>query len=323
MRLRNSRQLVMTEHPSLSQAITRAASVLTAAGITTARTDAELLASHLLGISRGELAAAQITGRNLEFDFGSYDQLVADRSQRIPLQHLTGTAPFRNLELAVGPGVFIPRPETESVAQAAIDAVDAAVAAAPHPHDPVIAVDLCTGSGAIALALTQETAASEIHGVEYSELAFAWAQRNHELLAQSDGADLASKLQLHQADATDPHTLAELDGLVAVVVSNPPYIPPDQVPVDVEVREHDPEIALYGRGADGLEVPRAVLNRAQQLLRPGGVVVMEHAEVQAPALRAAAAAMGGWEEIQTRPDLTGRPRMLYARCAAGGAKMGE
>src|SRR5690625_7559530 len=99
MRLRNSRQLVMTEHPSLSQAITRAASVLTAAGITTARTDAELLASHLLGISRGELAAAQITGRNLEFDFGSYDQLVADRSQRIPLQHLTGT---RSEERRVG-----------------------------------------------------------------------------------------------------------------------------------------------------------------------------------------------------------------------------
>jgi len=323
MRLRDSRQLVMTEHPLLSQAITRAASVLAGAGIATARTDAELLASHLLGISRGELAAAQITGRNLDFDFSDYDQLVADRSQRIPLQHLTGKAPFRNLELAVGPGVFIPRPETESVAQAAIDAVAAAVAAASHAHDPVIAVDLCTGSGAIALALTQETAASEIHGVEYSELAFAWAQRNHELLAQSHGVDLASKLQLHKADATDPHTLAELDGLVAVVVSNPPYIPPDQVPVDVEVREHDPEIALYGRGPDGLEVPRAVLNRAQQLLRPGGVVVVEHAEVQAPALRAAAAAMGGWEEIQTRPDLTGRPRMLYARRAADGGKMGE
>src|SRR5690625_7939981 len=98
MRLRDSRQLVMTEHPLLSQAIARAASVLAGAGIATARTDAELLASHLLGISRGELAAAQITGRNLDFDFSDYDQLVADRSQRIPLQHLTGTAPFRNLD---------------------------------------------------------------------------------------------------------------------------------------------------------------------------------------------------------------------------------
>src|SRR5690625_7863003 len=112
MRLRNSRQLVMTEHPSLSQAITRAASVLTAAGIRTARSDAELLASHLLGISRGELAAAQITGRNLEFDFGSYDQLVAERSQRIPLAHLTGTAPFRHLELDVGTGGVHPRAQT-------------------------------------------------------------------------------------------------------------------------------------------------------------------------------------------------------------------
>lgn len=308
----------MTETADLGQVLAQGTQQLASVGISSARVDAELLAAHLLDISRGELAAGLIMGRKFPLDLAKYHDLIAERAQRIPLQHLTGRAPFRGLELAVGPGVFIPRPETETVAQVAIDAI---IAAAQDTAGPVIAVDLCTGSGAIALALVTETAA-EVHGVEYSDLAFAWAQRNHELTAARCGSETAARLHLHQGDATDPLLLAELDGRVAVVVTNPPYIPPDQVPVDIEVAEHDPEIALYGRGADGLEVPRAVLKRAHRLLRPGGVLIMEHAEVQAAALRAAATAQG-FSQVETRADLTGRPRMLYARVQLTTAQMGE
>jgi len=288
--------------------------------VETARVDAELLACHVLGVTRGELAAALVTGRDLSFDLERYDQLVGDRAQRIPLQHLTGTAAFRRLELAVGPGVFIPRPETEAVTQVAIDEVNAAASA--NPEADIIAVDLCTGSGAIALALAQETGASHVHAVEYSELAFAWAEQNLALFAHAEPA-AAARVQLHQADATQAATLSELDGRVAVVVSNPPYIPPGQVPKDIEVREHDPEIALYGRGDDGLKVPLGVLNRAQRLLHPGGVLVLEHAEVQARALREAALAAGTWSEITTRPDFAGRPRMLYAKYSPSGPEVGQ
>jgi len=322
----------MTEPTSLKTAIEWARAELTAAGIGSPRADAEILAAHLLKVSRGELAAALITGRGPKLDYDAYRELVRERARRVPLQHLTGTAPFRNLELAVGPGVFIPRPETETVAQVAIDAVNAALSGsgealgvrdASQLRERVIAVDLCTGSGAIALALVAETRAAAVYAVELSELAFAWAEQNHNLLNARYGSETAARLHLRHADATDPATLSELDGQVDVVVTNPPYIPPDSVPVDTEVREHDPQIALYGRGADGLEVPGAVLNRAQALLRPGGVVIMEHAEVQAAALRRLAVATGGWEEIQTLPDLTGRARMLYAKCVDSSGKVGE
>lgn len=314
----------MTDHSSLRQAIEQASAELARAGIDTPRVDAELLACHLLQVSRGELASVLITGRNLVFDFSAYQELVAARTQRIPLQHLTGKAAFRGLELAVGPGVFIPRPETEAVVEVALRELNAARSLlGGKRQSSAVAVDLGTGSGAIALAIVAETTAVEVHGVEVSSLAFAWAQRNHELLAHRFGPEVAQRLTLHQADATATNTLAELDGLVDLVVSNPPYIPPDHEPIDVEVRDHDPEIALYGGGGDGLQVPRAVLNRARKLLRPGGVLVMEHAEIQASALRAAAAESAAWEAIATLPDLTGRDRMLYAKSRARRVEMGE
>src|SRR5690625_1604589 len=332
MTRRNSRQLEMTEPTSLKTAIAWARAELTAAGISSPRADAEILAAHLLKIPRGELAAALISGHGPKLNYDAYRQLVRERAQRAPLQHLTGIAPFRSLELAVGPGVFIPRPENETVAQVAIDAVNAVLSGrgetlggcgASPSSEQVIAVDLCTGSGAIALALVAETRAAAVYAVELSELTFAGAEQDHNLLNARYGPEVASRLLLRRADATDPTTLAELDGQVDVVVTNPPYIPPDSVPVDTEVREHDPQIALYGRGADGLEIPGAVLNRAQALLRPGGVVIMEHAEVQAAALRHLAAATGGWEEIQTLPDLAGRARMLYAKCSDSVGKVEE
>jgi release factor glutamine methyltransferase len=228
--------------------------------------------------------------------------LVARRATRIPLQHLVGRAPFRRMELLVGPGVFVPRPETEMVAGLAIEAASVT----PTP----LVVDLCTGSGAIALAVATEVPGSRVVAVEAEPAAHAWAERN---LAERAGLDpgLAHRFDLRLADVADPGLLSELAGAVDVVVANPPYLPPDAEPVDVEVRDHDPARALYGGGDDGLAVPRQVAARAARLLRVGGTLVMEHADVQGPAVRALLDP-GAWTGVRTAPDLTGRDRAVVA-----------
>ena len=225
----------------------------------------------------------------------TYDGLVEERLARIPLQHLTGRAHFRRLTLAVGPGVFVPRPETEVVAGLAIEAARA-VADAP------LVVDLCTGSGAIALAVKDEVPGARVHAVELSDLAHGWAVANRD----RTGLDVDVRL----GDATT--AFDDLEGEVDVVVSNPPYIPVGAVPLDPEVRDHDPEVALYGGSADGLAVPVAVAARAAVLLRPGGVLVMEHADSQGGSLPAALRATGAWVQVVDHPDLAGRPRATVA-----------
>lgn len=220
----------------LGPALRDAERVLAAAGVGSPRVDAELLAAHLLGVTRGELGVAVVLGRPAPAGLGD---LVARRAQRVPLQHLVGTAPFRGLDLAVGPGVFVPRPETEAVAQVAIDAAHDAVAR----RGAALVVDLCTGSGAIALAVAAEVPGAQVHAVELDAVAHAWAARNV----------AGSGVVLHRGDART--ALTDLDGTVDVVVSNPPYVPPGAVPVDPEVADHDPAVALYGLGPDGLEVP--------------------------------------------------------------------
>ena len=295
--------------------------VLADAGVPSPRADAELLAAHLLGIGRGELQAAVILGRPAPVGLS---ELVARRAARIPLQHLTGTAPFRGLELAVGPGVFVPRPETEQVAQVAIDAAAAAVRASGH----ALVVDLCTGSGAIALAVAREVPGAVVHAVELDAQAHAWAERNVRHLSaapapqgaltprDADVADVrGGEVILHRGDART--ALGELDAAVDVVVANPPYIPPGAVPMDPEVAEHDPAVALYGLGADGLEVPRGIVAAAARLLRPGGLLVLEHAEVQDAAARAMVDATGLFATAVTGRDLTGRARMVIARRSGG------
>jgi release factor glutamine methyltransferase len=279
---------------ALAVALREAAAMLGAAGVPSPRVDAEILAAHLLGVSRGELQVAVVLGREAP---PGLPELVRRRAQRVPLQHLVGSAPFRGLELAVGPGVFVPRPETEAVAQVAVDAARDAVAR----RGGALVVDLCTGSGAIALAVATEVPRARVHAVELDATAHAWAARN---LAGSD-------VTLHRGDART--ALGDLDGTVDVVVSNPPYVPPGAVPVDPEVAEHDPAVALYGLGPDGLEVPRGVVRAAARLLRPGGTLVVEHAEVQAEAARAMVDATGAFGPARTEPDLTGRPRMVVAR----------
>jgi len=279
---------------TFAAAVRGAAERLAAAGVPDPLVDAELLAGHVRGLRRGEVQAAMIRGDALgQRGAEEFDALVSRRAAREPLQHLTGVAPFRQLELAVGPGVFVPRPETETVAQFAIDALLAD--AAPEP----IGVDLCTGSGAIALAMATEVPHSRIFAVELSADAYAWAARNT--------AD-AENLSLVQGDLAD--TLDELDGTASVVISNPPYVPDDAVPRDPEVRLHDPAMALYG-GPDGLDIVRVLSSRALRLLRPGGLLVIEHGELQGAEIRSLLVS-DGWRGTATHRDLTQRDRATTA-----------
>ncbi|MFS0698910.1 peptide chain release factor N(5)-glutamine methyltransferase [Cellulomonas sp. 179-A 4D5 NHS] len=289
---------------TLATALRDAERTLAAAGIGSARVDAELLAAHLLrsasgrDVSRGEVQTAALLGRPAP---EGYAELVGRRAAREPLQHLTGRAPFRGVELAVGPGVFVPRPETEQVVEHAVREAAAVLARTGS----ALVVDLCAGSGAIAVAVAVEVPGAVVHAVELDAAAHAWAARNV--------AALAPGVRLHRGDART--ALRALDGTVDVVVSNPPYVPPGAVPVDPEVAHHDPAVALYGLGADGLEVPRGIVAAAARLLQPGGLLVMEHAEVQDAAARATVEATRAFTGVGTAPDLTGRARMVLARRA--------
>lgn len=300
--------------PTLREMVRGAARLLAEAGVPSAEHDAAELAAHLLGVRRGDLVLAPPLPEGFAH---AYAALVERRRLREPLQHILGTAAFRHLELAVGPGVFVPRPETEQVAQVAVDAARACVART----GAAVVVDLCTGSAAIALAVATEVAGARVHAVEADPAAHAWAARNVSAVTAARAAGAARPgdpvVHLVLGDATDPAVLAGLDAAVDVVVSNPPYIPPDAVPQDPEVRDHDPDRALYGGGPDGLEVPRGVLATAVRLLRPGGLLVMEHAEVQAAAVRDAATATGLLLDVRTLTDLSGRDRMVVARRAPG------
>jgi release factor glutamine methyltransferase len=280
----------------LADALRHAADRLARAGISDADVDAELLAAHVLGVGRGAVQAAAIRGDVLRAaDAERLAALVARRVTREPLQHLTGTAPFRHLELRVGPGVFVPRPETEIVAQLAIDALSAA--ASPSP----VAVDLGTGSGAIALALATEVPHSRVFAAENSVEAFVWTRENFDLVG-ADNAELAF-IDLE-------HAFPELDGTVSFVASNPPYVPDAAIPRDPEVRFFDPPAALYG-GADGLDVVRIVSLVALRLAHPGGLLVVEHGEWQGEAIRELLTA-DGWRAAATHPDLTMRDRATTA-----------
>lgn len=278
---------------TLGAAVSRAAEILADAGVPSPRTDAELLAEHLVGGGLGRLRALMLTDAPTPEGYG---ELVAERARRIPLQHITGIAYFRYLELKVGPGVFIPRPETESVAQLVIDRA----LSLPHPR----VVDLGTGSGAIAGAVAQEVPQAEVHAVEFSTLAHAWAERNLAPLG----------VQLVQGDLRD--ALPEYDGTADVVVSNPPYIPAAAIPNEPEVALHDPPEALYGGGDDGMELPTAAAASAARLLKDGGFFVMEHAEIQAGWIAALLERTGDWLQITTHQDLNGKDRATSAVRAA-------
>lgn len=287
---------------SMRDAVRRAVRALTAAGIDSAEFDAITLAAHALGTTTSEVQKLIIMGGPAP---EGLDDLVGERSRRVPLQHLTGRSGFRGLELSVGPGVFLPRFETELVAGLAISHVSAQSLSTSRllaAGLPTVVVDLCTGSGAIALSIKDEVPAADVHAVEVSELAHGWAIRNR------DDLGLDVDIRLGDARLAFPELVAGVD----VVVSNPPYIPEGAVPIDPEVRDHDPEIALYGGSADGLRIPLALAARAAVLLRPGGFFVMEHADVQGRSLQAALQATGSWVDIEDHLDLNLRPRAVTA-----------
>ena len=278
---------------------------LEAAGVTSPSVDAQLLVAHALGVARGELSRRVVLGDALDdAQADRLERLVDARADRVPLQHLTGTAAFRGIELAVGPGVFVPRPETEILAGLGADAAGSLA----DGGAPVLVVDLCTGSGAVALSVAHEVPAARVVALELDPSAVAWARRNVERLG------LADRVEVREGDVAgaDAGLLADVAGRADVVLANPPYIPPGMVPTEPEVRDHDPQVALYGGGTDGLQVPRAVVACAAALLRPGGLFAMEHADVQGDAARALVAGPG-WTEAATLTDLAGRPRTLVAR----------
>ncbi len=270
---------------------------LAEAGVDSPDADAAILLAHVLDTDRNRLFLVDDVSEDQE---KSYADLLARRAEREPLQHLTGVAYFRHVELAVGPGVFVPRPETELLAGWAIDR-------ATEIDEPVV-VDLCTGSGAIAKSIADEVPGAEVHAVELSEDAYPWAVRN----LTGTGVDL------RQGDMADE--FGELDGTVDVLVCNPPYIPLEAwESVAAEARDHDPDLALFS-GHDGLDAIRVLERRAAELLRPGGVVGFEHADEQGPnadngGAPAVFAATGRWQDVRDHLDLAGRPRFTTAQLA--------
>ncbi len=280
---------------TLRQAIDAATGALVEAGIGSPRVDAELLAAHLAGADRGRLAT--LAEPDADF-FGHYDQAIAARARRVPLQHLTGSAAFGPLNLRVGPGVFIPRPETEALLEWAL--------ACRLPQRPVI-VDLCTGSGALAIALGTARPQARVIAVDDDPVALDYARRN----AESTTVDVI------RADVTVPGLLPELDGTVDLVVSNPPYIPAG-ADLEPEVAEHDPSHALFG-GADGMAVIGPVVALAGRWLKPGGLLAVEHDDTTSEQTAELIAGTKLFTAITPRRDLAGRPRFVTAARTTGGS----
>ncbi len=290
----------MTTAGAAGSLITAAAAELTAAGIASPQHDAEALLLWLLDVPRGRLDREQTVPAPITERFG---ELVRRRAAREPLQHLVGTAPFRYLELEVGPGVFIPRPETELVAGAAVDELTRLRTAGVAPA----AVDLGTGSGAIALAMATEVPGVRVSAVELCSAALGYARRN------IDRAGV--QIDLRHGDMAV--ALRDLAGAVHVVAANPPYVPEggaDRLPP--EVRDHEPAPALWS-GPDGLDAIRVVLRVAAALLVPGGLLVCEHDDTHERVAAELCRAQGGWDQVQEHRDLAGRPRFLTARRRVG------
>ncbi|NED98116.1 peptide chain release factor N(5)-glutamine methyltransferase [Phytoactinopolyspora alkaliphila] len=273
---------------------------LTDHGVPSPRHDAEVLAAHVLGVERSQLLTA---GEPPVSFAAGYDALVARRAAREPLQHITGRAHFRHLTLQVGPGVFVPRPETELTAGAAIAE---AQAIADDGRVPVV-VDMFSGSGAIAISVAREVRPCVVHAVEAEDDAIEWLRRNA----------AGQSVVVHRDDVGGivERSMSMLIGTVDVVVANPPYVPVDAVIREPEVVEHDPPAALWS-GPDGLDAMRVLESAAARLLRTGGLIVAEHADVQGTAAPEVFARTGRWADVADHQDLNGRPRFVTARRAS-------
>ena len=356
----------------VGDAVSRIAQILGQAGIEHADNEARLLLSSTFGVSSSDITLAVVMGTSLkdlqsaghcpistagaqEKNFRLLRQRVMRRQAREPLQYIVGYAPFRFLKISVGPGVFIPRPETETLVQIGLDwlrdkgqstradghgagagagstrAGDSSTGEgtgstgkggkageAPGngdsrgtvPAHPRIA-DLCAGSGAVGLSVLTECPGTEVYAVEISGDALEWAHKNADKICWADPS-AKNRYHLVHGDAADPAIAGTLGtGRFDAVLSNPPYVPLSRIPQQPEVREYDPDIALYGGSADGLEIPQKIIISSSRLLRPGGLFVMEHDISQAAALRSFAS-RNGFSDVRTRRDLTGRDRFLTA-----------
>ena len=293
---------------SLDEVLRASTDVLTQAGVSSPRHDAEALASFALGAERSAVRTWLALGVSINADQVSQIQvLVERRANREPLQHITGSTGFARIDLLVGPGVFVPRPESELLVERALVEVQSIVTAGQAP----VVVDLCSGSGAIGLAIAHECSTAQLHSVELDDDAFLWLQRNVEAL------NLGARVQAYHDDATS--ALPDLTGRVDVVVCNPPYVPLDATIRDPEAARFDPPMALWG-GIDGLDVIRGIEANAARLLKPGGVLVIEHADVQGETLPLLLMSsyhdnQRVWTDVMDQRDLTDRPRFTVARRA--------
>lgn len=288
----------MTRTP-LRLAILEAARILEAAGVDSPRTDAELLAAHVLGVERSRLPLVPLVDPSVVDALG---QVVNRRAAREPLQHITGTAWIGDIALAVGPGVFVPRPETDLLLEWGLKVTG------PAP----LVVDLCTGSGALALGFANARPDAVVHAVELDSVALSWARRNAD--SRANAGD--TPIRLHSGDVTDPKLLADMESTVDLVLCNPPYVPAGTA-VPPEVADHDPAQAVFA-GTDGLDVIKHVVSCAARLLKPGGLVGIEHDDTQGESVPALLASRRVLSEVEDHADLAGRPRFATARRVTAG-----
>ena len=280
----------------LRLAVLEAERILTDAGVASPRVDAELLAAHVVGVPRGRLPMVPLVDPPV---VEALRLLVSQRADRVPLQHLTGTAALGDLEVAVGPGVFIPRPETEVVLAWGLAALEGV-------EQPLV-VDLCTGSGALALAVAHARPDAQVHAVERDPVALSWARRNAD--AQVAAGD--TPVALYTGDVADPALLAALEGMAHLVLCNPPYVPAGAV-LPPEVALHDPPAAVFA-GPDGLAVIPDVVRTGTRLLREGGSIAIEHDDSHSVAVPALLSVRRVLTDVTDHIDLTGRPRFATAR----------
>lgn len=295
-----------------------ASAMLRASGVDTPEHDAKLLAAEVFGVDLQTVDKAMLMGSETselakqgakqsgeDAALKRFHTMVDRRSKREPLQHITGHAPFRYLDLKVGLGVFIPRQETELVVQEGVDWIT------KHGMCSAKVVDLCAGSGAIGLSFVTEVPGSEVWAVEKSEQTAQWTRVNLNETAKKYPS-IASNYHLEIADATQTPTLNQLDGTIDIVLTNPPYVPLADIPQQPEVRDYDPDLALYGGSADGTLIPERIIARAAKLLKNGGLLVMEHDITQGERLSAFALSYG-FSNVMVHNDYTGRPRYMTAK----------
>jgi release factor glutamine methyltransferase len=285
----------MSRQP-LRLAVLEAERILTDAGVASPRVDAELLAAHLLGVPRGRLPMVPLVDPSV---VDALRVLVSRRAERVPLQHLTGSAALGVLEVAVGPGVFIPRPETEVLLAWGLTALEGV----EHP----LVVDLCTGSGALALAVAHARPDAQVHAVELDPVALSWARRNADARVAAGDTPVA----LYTGDVADSGLLVALEGMAHLVLCNPPYVPIGAA-LPPEVALHDPPAAVFA-GPDGLAVIPDVVRTGTRLLREGGSIAIEHDDSHGVTVPAMLSARRVLRDVTDHVDLAGRPRFATAR----------